>query len=92
MPSNIPSKSDVNGAAEFIKHQNLCDLDYYSHFSREELENKQRRYSAFIRGAEERCPCLDILVVHPLHFQAQRNAGRTSAPPQGNKHAQLRES
>ncbi len=40
MPSNIPSKSDVNGAAEFIKHQNLCDLDYYSHFSREELENK----------------------------------------------------
>ena len=40
MPSNIPSKSDENGAAEFIKHQKLCDLDYYSHFSREELETK----------------------------------------------------
>lgn len=38
MPSNIPSKSDENGAAEFIKHQKLCDLDYYSHFSCEELE------------------------------------------------------
>ena len=40
MPSNIPSKSDKNGAAEFIKHQKLCDLDYYSRFSREELETK----------------------------------------------------
>ena len=40
MPSNIPSKSDENGAAEFIKHQKLCDLDYYSRFSREELETK----------------------------------------------------
>ncbi len=40
MPSNIPSKSDENGAAEFIKHQKLCDLDYYSCFSREELETK----------------------------------------------------
>ena len=39
MPSNIPSKSDKNGAAEF-KHQKLCDLDYYSRFSREELETK----------------------------------------------------
>ena len=37
MPSNIPSKSDENGAAEFIKYQKLCDLDYYSRFSREEL-------------------------------------------------------
>ena len=37
MLSNIPSKSDKNGAAEF-KHQKLCDLDYYSRFSREELE------------------------------------------------------
>ena len=36
MLSNIPSKSDKNGAAEF-KHQKLCDLDYYSRFSREEL-------------------------------------------------------
>ena len=40
MPSNIPSKSDENSAAEFIKHQKLCDLDYYSRFSREELETK----------------------------------------------------
>ena len=40
MPSNIPSKPDENGAAEFIKHQKLCDLDYYSRFSREELETK----------------------------------------------------
>ena len=40
MPSNIPSKSDENGAAEFIKYQKLCDLDYYSRFSREELETK----------------------------------------------------
>ena len=40
MPSNIPSKSDENGAAEFIKHQKLCDLDYYFRFSREELETK----------------------------------------------------
>ena len=40
MPSNIPSISDENGAAEFIKHQNLCDLDNYSGFSREELETK----------------------------------------------------
>ena len=40
MPSNIPSRSDKNGAAEFIKHQKLCDLDYYSRFSREELETK----------------------------------------------------
>lgn len=40
MPSNIPSKSDENGAAEFIKHQKLCDLDYYPRFSREELETK----------------------------------------------------
>lgn len=40
MPSNIPSKSDKNGAAEFIKYQKLCDLDYYSRFSREELETK----------------------------------------------------
>lgn len=39
MLSNIPSKSDKNGAAEF-KHQKLCDLDYYSRFSREELETK----------------------------------------------------
>lgn len=38
--NNIPSKSDKNGAAEFIKHQKLCDLDYYSRFSREELETK----------------------------------------------------
>ena len=40
MLSNIPSKSDENGAAEFIKYQKLCDLDYYSRFSREELETK----------------------------------------------------
>lgn len=40
MPSNIPSKSDKNGAAEFIKYQKLCDLDYYSRFSHEELESK----------------------------------------------------
>lgn len=40
MPSNISSKSDKNGAAEFIKHQKLCDLDYYSRFSHEELETK----------------------------------------------------
>lgn len=40
MPSNIPSKSDENGAAKFIKHQKLCDLDYYSFFSHEELESK----------------------------------------------------
>ena len=40
MPGNIPSKSDENGVAEFIKHQKLCDLDYYSRFSREELETK----------------------------------------------------
>lgn len=40
MLSNIPSKSDKNGAAEFIKYQKLCDLDYYSRFSREELETK----------------------------------------------------
>ena len=40
MSNNIPSKSDENGAAEFIKHQKLCDLDYYSRFSREELETK----------------------------------------------------
>ena len=40
MPSNIPLKSDENGAAEFIKHQKLCDLDYYSFFSHEELETK----------------------------------------------------
>ena len=40
MPSNIPSKSDENGAAEFIKYQKLCDLDYYSRFSRDELKTK----------------------------------------------------
>ena len=40
MPGNIPSKSDENGVAEFIKYQKLCDLDYYSRFSREELETK----------------------------------------------------
>ena len=37
MLSNIPSKSDKNGAAEF-KHQKLCDLDYYSRFSREHAD------------------------------------------------------
>ena len=40
MSNNIPSKSDENSAAEFIKHQKLCDLDYYSRFSHKELETK----------------------------------------------------
>ena len=39
MLSNIPSKSDKTAQPEF-KHQKLCDLDYYSRFSREELETK----------------------------------------------------
>ena len=67
MPSNIPSKSDKNGAAEFIKHQKLCDLDYYSRFSREELETKHAdilhlSYGTFICG----------LPIPPMPFTHQK--------------------